>query len=372
MSLLKMGIDMRIIGGNDEKRSLGAILASLKRWLVAAAALAVAAASAARAEPLPPAARGLQEVVVSVRDLDDSARRLRAVSGWTERYRGRVSRERLSFWGLPGEARAREVLLGLPASGSGLMRLVQFDGVPRVEIRSSSRPFDTGGIFNVNVLVRDIDAAFANMQAMGFQGFADPSRYEIFGRPYAGAVLRGQDGIVFNLLARGNGRYDDLPAFGAMSHIRNSTQVVADFEQNRRFFEQQLGWVKRWEDAPKWEASGRNNMALPESLIVSGQVRERAASFAVDAEADGGTLEILAFEGIRGRDYAERAQPPNLGMVVYVIMVPRLDAYVATIRSRGVPIVAEPAQLWLPPYGRRLAATIRSPAGSWLMLVEGS
>jgi catechol 2,3-dioxygenase-like lactoylglutathione lyase family enzyme len=365
-----VGIDMPIIGGNDGKRSLGRVVRA-RQWALAGASLALGATLSARAEP-PPATRGLQEVVVSVRDLDASARRLRAVSGWTERYRGRVSRERLVFWGLPAAASARESLLGLPSSGHGLLRLVQFDGVPRVEIRSSSRPFDTGGIFNVNVLVRDIDAVFASMQAAGFQGFADPSRYEIFGRPYAGAVLRGQDGIVFNLLARASGGYDDLPAFGAMSHIRNSTQIVADFEQNRRFFEEQLGWVKRWEDAPKWEASGRNNMALPESLVVAGQVRERAASFAPDAEADGGTLEILAFEGIRGRDYAERARPPNLGMVVYVIMVPGLDAYVATIRARGVPVVAEPARLWLPPYGTRRVATIRSPSGSWLMLVAGS
>lgn len=361
---------MPIIGGNDEKRSRGGALPRLRRGLLGTFALVLTVSATVRAEPPPPAARGLQEVVVSVRDLDASATRLRAASGWTERHRGPVSRERLEFWGLPATASATEVLLGLPSSGHGLLRLVQFDGVPRVEIRSSSRPFDSGGIFNVNVLVRDIDAVFANMQALGFQGFADPSRYEIFGRPYAGAVLRGQDGIVFNLLARGNGRYDDLPAFGAMSHIRNSTQVVADFEANRRFFEEQLGWVKRWEDAPKWEASGRNNMALPESLIVAGQVRERAASFAVDAEADGGTLEILAFEGIRGRDYSERARPPNLGMVVYLIMVPRLDAYVATIRARGVPVVAEPRRLWLPPYGARRSAIIRSPAGSWLMLAE--
>lgn len=307
---------------------------------------------------------------MSVRDLEASAARLHLVSGWTERYRGRISRARLEFWGLPAAASAREVLLGLPSSGHGLLRLVQFDGVPRVEIRSSSRPFDTGGIFNVNVLVRDIDAVFTKMQALGFQGFADPSRYEIFGRPYAGALLRGQDGLVFNLLERGSGEYADLPGFGAMSHVRNSTQVVADFEQSRRFFEEQLGWVKRWEDAPKWDADGRNNMGLPESLVVAGQVRERAASFAVDAEADGGTLEILAFEGIRGRDYAQRAHPPNLGMVVYVVMVSRLETYVATIRARGVPVVAELRELWLPPYGMRRAAVVRSPAGSWLMLVE--
>ncbi len=355
---------MPIIGVNDEKRSLGAPAPAPRRSVTGAVALLLGAMVSARAEPPPPATRGLQEVVVSVRDLEQSTWQLRAVSGWTERYRGVVSRDRLAFWGLPATVRARERLLGPPASGHGLLRLVQFDGIPRVEIRSSARPFDTGGIFNVNVLVRDIDAVFADMQARGFQAFADPSRYEIFGRRYAGALLRGQDGIVFNLLERGDRRYDGLPAFGAMSHIRNSTQVVDDFELNRRFFEEQLGWVKRWEDAPKWEAGGQNNMALPESLVVSGAVRERAASFAFAAEADGGTLEILAFEGIRGRDYSTRARPPNLGMAAYLIMVPALEGYMATLRARGVPIVAEPTRLWLPPYGNRWAATIRSPAGS--------
>jgi len=135
-----------------------------------------------------------------VRDLDATLRSLRAVSGWRERYRGDADPARLAWWGLPRSVRAREAVIGNPASGPGVLRLVEFRGLPQVEIRSSARPFDTGGIFNVNVFVRDIDAVFGTLQRNGFQGYADPSRYELFGKPYAGALVRGQDGLVLNLL----------------------------------------------------------------------------------------------------------------------------------------------------------------------------
>ena len=37
----------------------------------------------------------------------------------------------------------------------------------------------------------------------------------------------------------------------------NSTLMIADFAAGRRFFEQQLGWHKRWEASPKWLAERR-------------------------------------------------------------------------------------------------------------------
>jgi catechol 2,3-dioxygenase-like lactoylglutathione lyase family enzyme len=318
----------------------------------------------------PPATRGLQEVVVAVRDLDAAERSLRAVSGWQRRYRGNVDPARLAAWGVARSVRAREAVIGSSGSGPGVLRLVEFRGAQQVEIRSSARPFDTGGIFNINVFVRDIDAMFAAMQGSGFQGYADPSRYELFGKPYAGAIVRGQDGVVFNLLERGDRRYGDVPPFTRMSHVRNSTLMIPDFEAGRRFFEQQLGWQKRWEASPKWLADGRNNMGLPESLVLEGRVTERAASFAFSPEADGGTIEIFAFEGLRGHDYSERAHPPNLGLLMYVVMVPGVRDYLARIGARGVAPIAGPVELLLPPYGAVTAAVVRAPGGAWLMLAE--
>lgn len=342
----------------------------MRRILICLLLVLLSGVFPAAADPPPPATRGVQEVVVSVRDLEASLRALETVSGWRVSYRGQVDSARLAWWGVPPSAQAREALIGNPASGMGVLRLIEFRGAPQLEIRSSARPFDTGGIFNINVFVRDIDSVFATLQANGFQGYADPSRYELFGKPYAGALIRGPDGLVFNLLERGDRRYADVAPFTAMSHVLNSTQMIGDWESNRRFFEDQLGWHKRWEASPKWLADGQNNMGLPESLVLSGRVTERAASFSFDAQSDGGTLEIFAFEGIRGHDYSERAHPPNLGMLMYTIMVPDLSSYLRRIRARGVTVVADLADIALPPYGRASAAIVRAPSGAWLMFIQ--
>jgi hypothetical protein len=339
----------------------------LQKWLLLAVMVAPGLASAA-----PFGAReGVQEVVVGVRDLDASLTTLLPAMGYRLLWRGDADASLLALWQLPPDSRARQAVIAAPGTEIGTLRLVEFRAGPQVEIRSSARPFDTGGIFNINVFVRGIDDTFAGLQQRGFQGYADPSRYELFGRPYAGALVRGHDGLVLNLLERLDRGYDDVPTFTVMSHVLNSTLVVADFGAARRFFEDGLGWVKRWEASPKWQPDGRNNMGLPESLVMSGAVRERAASFAVSATADGGTIEILAFEGLRGHDYSDRTAPPNLGLLMYTIVVTDLDAWLAAARARGtVPLVAA-STVDLAPYGSTRAAVVRAPGGAWLMFVQG-
>jgi len=324
----------------------------------------------AHAQVSTPARQGLQEVVVSVRDLNRSVSTLRAVTGWTVRHRGTVDATRLALWGMPGNSRAREAVLGNPAHAIGLLRIIEFDAGPQIEIRSSARPFDTGGIFNIDTLVHDMDEVFARMQVHGFQGYADPSRYIFFNKPYAGAILRGQDGIVFNLLERGDRNYSDIPPFTLQSHITNSTQMVADWDRAADFFVRQMGWRQKWTGSPAWQADGQNNFSLPNSVIREGKANGRAAAFSVAADADGGSLEIFHFDGIQGVDFSQRARPPNLGLLMYTVMIPNLTTYLATIQSRGVPTIGPPRSINLPPYGKRLAAVVASPDGAWMMLLD--
>ncbi len=315
---------------------------------------------------------GVQEIVLSVSDLEASGRLWRGVAGYRTKWQGAESNALARLWELPPQAQVRSQLLGLPQHDGGLLRLSQIRGAPQpaVQIRSSARPFDTGGIFNFNVLVRDIDARFAELQANGFQGFADPNRYVLFGKRYAGALLRGPDGVVINLLQRIDEPYDDQPPFVTISHVTNATQMVADFDRSFDFFTRQLGWSVRWQASPTWPADGSNNMGLPESLLRSGTVRERAASFRIEPQATGGSLEIFAFEGLRGRDYSTRAQPPNLGILAYRIHVPDLAAYERRIRANGVLPLAPTRCLQLPPYGTVEAFVVRSPDGAWLEFFE--
>ena len=314
--------------------------------------------------------RGVQEMVVSVKDLQRSAALYQAVGGWQVVHAGVAENAQIQFWGLDPDVVVQQVLLGNPGTTTGLLRLVRFVGVEQVRIRSSARPFDTGAIFNINALVKDMAAAFEALRDWGFQGFSDPNYYDIFGKRYGGAMLRGHDGVVINLLERVNGTYEDQPPFAMLSNINNATQVVADYERAHEFFTVKLDWGVRWEASPQWAADGANNMSLPNSLLMAGAVKERAASFHMDPEKAGGTIEIFNFAGISGIDFSDRAVPPNLGVLMYTVHVAGLCDYLGDIATRGVTPIRGPGRFQLAPYGAVLGAVVRAPDGAWLQFID--
>ena len=314
--------------------------------------------------------RGVQEIVVSVKNLEQATAVYRDVGKFEIKSDGPADSALLKFWGLPAQVTAHERVMGVPSADKGFLRLIKFTGAPQVQIRSSARPFDTGGMFNFNSLVRDMPGVFEALRDYGFQGFADPNYYTIFGKDYGGAMLRGHDGVVINLLERVNQPYDDVPKFETMSHIVNATQMVKDYDESVEFFAKKLGWHIRWEAAPVWPADGSNNMALPNSLLISGAVKEKAASFIFAKDADGGSVEVFKFEGITGKDFSDRAHPPNLGVLSYRIHVPKLAEYAETIAARGVTPRIPLTEITVAPYGKVRQMVVVAPSGAWLEFFE--
>jgi len=314
--------------------------------------------------------KGMQEMIVSVKDLSRAAALYQQVAGWRVVAKETAPAALATFWQVPSTSRVEQIVLGNPSTTKGYLRLVKFHGVPQVQIRSSGRPFDTGGIFNLNMLVRDMDAAFEGLRDHGFHGYADPNRYTILGKSYAGAMLQGHDGVVINLLQRIGQSYDDMPPFTLMSHVINATQMVSDYSESLEFLTKKLGWKVRWEASPSWPEDGSNNMGLPNNLVSTGQVKGRAASFQFGADANGGAMEIFHFEGVTGLDFSSRAHPPNLGVLMYGIHVPDIEAYAAQLKSRGVPPHLPMTTFRLAPYGTVKAMIVKAPSGAWLQFFQ--
>jgi len=314
--------------------------------------------------------RGLQEMVVSVKFLDRAIQTYLNIAYWEVAYRGVASSAQAVHWGLPPDTPIEQAVLRVPGTEKGYLRLVRFVGVEQVRIRSSARPFDTGAIFNFNALVKDLDDVFEVMRDNGFVGFADPTYYTIFGKEYGGAMLRGHDGVVINLLQRVDDPYADVPPFTRMSHVVNATQMVDDYEESLEFFRDKLGWHVRWEAAPTWPEDGSNNMSLPNSMLIEGTVKERAASFLFAPDADGGSVEIFKFDGVSGADFSDRAVPPNLGVLMYRVHVPDLEEYARRIAANGVEAIVPFAEVDVPPYGLVKSMIIEAPSGAWIELFE--
>ncbi len=340
-------------------------------WFLTVALALVGGMASAGAQPLDISERrGLQEMVVSVKFMDRAIQTYRNIADWEVAHRGLAPSAQAVHWGLPPETPIEQAVLRVPGTEKGYLRLVRFLGVDQVRIRSSARPFDTGAIFNFNALVKDLDGVFELMRDNGFTGFADPTYYTIFGKEYGGAMLRGHDGVVINLLQRVDDPYADVPPFTRMSHVVNATQMVDDYEESLEFFRDKLGWHVRWEAAPTWPEDGSNNMSLPNNLLIEGKVKERAASFIFAPDADGGSIEIFKFDGVSGKDFSDRAIPPNLGVLMYRVHIPDLDGYANRIAAKGVTPIRPITTVEVAPYGLVKSMIITAPSGAWIELFE--
>ncbi len=84
-----------------------------------------------------------------------------------------------------------------------------------------------------------------------------------------------------------------------------------------------------------------------------------------------GSVELLSYHGsVTGHDFADRAVPPNLGILMLRFPVRDMAALVRRLKRHGVETLAGPRRIALPPYGRTKLLTVRAPAGGWLEFFE--
>jgi hypothetical protein len=81
-------------------------------------------------------------------------------------------------------------------------------------------------------------------------------------------------------------------------------------------------------------------------------------------------VELMAFPGFEGRDLSTRVNAAGLGILSLQFPVSDLDAWLAKLAERGVPLIKGPAVMPMPPFGMTRAATIATPDGAWLTFFQ--
>ncbi|MHB8286684.1 MAG: hypothetical protein ACYDD1_18680, partial [Caulobacteraceae bacterium] len=107
---------------------------------------------------------GLQEIVFSVFDIDRIAAPMMAVGGYTRTDLPDAPPEQWAAWDVPAACtRIEQCLLTAAGDDRGHLRLVVFHGVEREVIRSSQSPWDTGGIFDVDIFSKDVSGVYRRL-----------------------------------------------------------------------------------------------------------------------------------------------------------------------------------------------------------------
>lgn len=119
--------------------------------------------------PAPVTTEPWLETMVSVTDLDSSARFFRDIGDYETVATGFMPAEELALMGLAPGASAEFLVLRAPGSSHGFIRLVRFDGVGRkVPARPGSRAWDTGCYWSIMVRAKSMDAIYDEAIALGW------------------------------------------------------------------------------------------------------------------------------------------------------------------------------------------------------------
>ncbi len=309
---------------------------------------------------------GWREAVVSVTDLDAWEQTFKTVGAWAVIHQGEGLSAWLNAWQLPKSVTYDELLMGNPGSDSGYIRFVAFKGAQQRQIRSNGQTWETGGIFDLNVRVTNLDARFAELQARDWQGFADPVGFE-FGpfvvREWLG---RGPDGVVFALIQRVAPPLEGWPNLRRFSRSFNSTQIVRDLEDALAFYRDLLGFEIYVETKGPSDTPGPNVLGLPSNLHA--QISRHTVIVHPQGINDG-SIELIQFDGLTGRDFSTLAEPPNLGVLSLRFPVADLALLVQRLREAAYP-VSYLGQAPLEPYGDVGLLILRGPNGEYLEFIE--
>ncbi len=328
---------------------------------IALAVVAAVLTGPAAAESL--VAAGYQEAVFSVSSADRYRNFLVDVGGWDVVHEGTVDAGLLSGWGLPESARARDVVLRNPGTERGYVRLVEFAGVEQEQIRSSAQSWDTGGWFDVNSRVLDMQQKFREFQAANWQAVSDPVQFSFGPFVVKEWLVRGPDGIVFALIERVEPPLEGWPELRQLSRLFNATQIVADIDEARDFYVNKLGFEVYLDHEGASQAAGPNVLGLPHNLATE------IPRYVTIVHPDGtneGSVELLQFDGADGRDLSARAVPPNLGILTLRFPVSDLPAFARHAANEGLDIAMAPTSVSVSPYGDIELMALRGPGGALL------
>jgi catechol 2,3-dioxygenase-like lactoylglutathione lyase family enzyme len=309
---------------------------------------------------------GFAEVVVSVSHFGKVPGLIQA-GGWELLHGGPGAPGLHKAWGLKPTAGIEEQLLHVPSMPYGYLRFTRISNVPQEPIRPlDARPWEPGGLWLLYTRSAD-DAALS--RAMGDAGW--PTVRGVHGFDFGELAVNevhqhGPDGMVLSIIEQLKPPLDN-PA-PKLTHVFNAAVIVRDFDRAREFFIDKLGF-KAWMEV---EWSGDNpGLTLLADLAAFRGVKTIRTVIVHPQGGNLGSVELIGWDGApAGRDFAERAKPPNLGSVALRFGVLDLAAHLDRLRGHGILPARPVTELTLEPYGRVRLAAVRSPDGVWLEFFE--
>jgi hypothetical protein len=260
------------------------------------------------------------------------------------------------LWGIAGY-RAETRLLETPGTAAGVL-LVRFEPMSPIAIREGTGPTDSGALKVIDFATPDFAAASEALARAGFPFSARPAEYAVpGGGRFTEGHLKGPDGIICAVLAFQD---DPLERFVRVvdrrfSEIVGVSAPVEDLAAVRRFYDA-LGVAVVYEYAIE-DASFGAMIGKAEPSVVRGinyGLSERDVMI--------GIIHYGLPAGAAA-SLAARAVLPNRGLAAIRCSVQSVEAAAVACAAGGGEVLAPPAEVEAPPWGRVRSLTVRGPHG---------
>jgi hypothetical protein len=307
----------------------------------------------------------IQEYLIGVERMPRAKRIYTDALKWKVKHEGALDPSVAWMWSLSPKTKGSEALVGNDASKYGFVRLVQVEGVERKLARPHASWFDTGGLFNINVLVKDLAATWTSLRNMGFHAFAEPEPYVYPGNVKGiSAMMFGPEDVVISFQERQSPPLSGWPEFEGATHVEVGYQIVTDVKAWNDFWTRTVGLSARELRTRKaTKPIGPNDYRLPYNTKGLDDSTQAGVYPRKGGEQLIGGRQFL---NATGADYADRARPPNLGIVGMRIAMKDVDALAERVRRDKVEFLAEPRVYTLAPYGLVKGFAVKAPGGSGL------
>jgi len=306
--------------------------------------------------------KGFTETVFIVSDINKSSDFFIRHAGWEIRSTEPVPNELKTLWQLPDKVKFKQVLLANIGEDRGYVRLIQIDGIEQQPIRANTQSWDVGGIFDVNVRVKNLQQKQQQLQQAGWRGNSAPVSFTFGPFEVIEWITTGFDGITFAMIERLKPELEGWPNLTKMSRVFNSTQIVKDIDASLAFYRDILGFQVYLEHKGASDEAGPNVLGLPYNLTTE---IARSVYILHPQKQNEGSVELLQFHGAQGKNVSALASPPNLGIVTLRFPVDNLVNLRAHLVQHNVEIVSQ-SRMRLPPYGDVELLAIRTPDNTWL------
>ena len=310
--------------------------------------------------------KGFQEAVISVSEFEKYIAFLENHFGWEVVYRGHMDSSIFTLWHLDNNMKAEEAVLRNPGTQSGYLRVIKFHDVEQRLIRSSANTWDTGGIFDLNVRVHNMDFQYLDFEKQGWNGFSKPHRYTFDIYDVSEVLMKGPDGIVFAGIQRFHPPLIGFD-FQKVSRIFNSSLITNDIDAAHDFYYHKLGFTLSFQTTGDNRPEGANVLGIPPNI--NHTVRAPINIYKPDPESYG-SIELIQFLDLEGEHHATHAVPPNLGILMLRFPIRKAEDYMSFIQKNGINVNTEASDIYLPPYGQVNFITIRTTEGAWFEFIE--